>query len=172
MNVIFLDIDGVLNSQIVIFDGQKQFFEDYPNPQDRTWENKRKYYISPPMVSRLNEITKHTTTNIVLSSTWRILFKTPQEADDFFKSVGVLGDIISFTSTGFGGNRGKQIGEWIQQNGVKKFLILDDETSDMDPSLLPHIVKTKYCDHEYSQCVTGGLQKEHIEIAIEKWRNQ
>ncbi len=149
MKIIFLDIDGVLNSGDFLWTPEHQALDQ---SDDRNW-------FDPAAVARLNRIIEATGAKCVLSSTWRILH-TIEEMDGFMKAAGFTGAFIGKTSR-FGSFRGEQIQEWLEgavESGpdeVESFVILDDD-SDM-VHLTPYLVKTDF---------QHGLQDEHVERAI------
>ena len=61
MNIIFLDIDGVLNNKDTFITQEKCFVET----------GKELLEIDPVMVKRLAQIVKRTNSQIVISSSWR-----------------------------------------------------------------------------------------------------
>jgi hypothetical protein len=145
VKVVFLDIDGVLNSH------------DWFNVTD-TRRDSPEYpesHFDPKPVSLLNEITDRTGAVIVVSSTWR-LGRSVSELRELLKSVGVTGYVTDKTPH-LGGPRGHDIYTWLQRptGHVEAYVILDDD-SDMDPLARRH-VKTTF-DH--------GLTREHAERAV------
>jgi len=125
MKIIFLDVDGVLNS--------KTFLES------RTSRNKHrtpKDHLDPQQVKRLQKIVDNTGAKIVVSSTWRYgtMFR---ELLDALKHHGFTGEIIGRTKTDSCSDclRGNQILRWVRDH-VKDYhrfgdyVILDDD-SDM-----------------------------------------
>jgi hypothetical protein len=142
MKVIFLDIDGVLNSQNFIhsFNGK--------------WEL---HSVDPNAINVLNEIIKATNAKIVISSSWRIILDL-NEIKDILIENGFVGEIIGKTPIIRDNNRcrGDEINAYLEANpNIDKFIILDDD-SDMD-NLIDRLVKTSYID---------GLLPKHIEKAI------
>jgi len=150
--VIFLDIDGVLNSgkYIHALDGK---FDDPVNQMD------------PIAVARLNVITSATGAKIVVSSTWRLAF-LGRCADPLLslqgcmRSYGLTGEVIGMTcnkANAIRNRRGKEIQEWIDEHfsEIEKFIIIDD-SSDMG-RLLPKLIRTKFED---------GLLDEHVDKII------
>lgn len=124
MKIIFLDIDGVLNSQIM-----------YEDKEDIIYT--RGGRVSRKSIALLNDITDDTGAKIVVSSTWRV----DEDVESYLKEAGVTGDIIGKTpilKDRFS-LRGNEIHAWIVQNeellgevyyNFWRFIILDDD-SDM-----------------------------------------
>lgn len=79
MKYIFLDIDGVFNTE--------QWFKKVKS----TLKNYPKYMFDPELVSNFNEIIEKTEAKIILSSSWRIGM-TAEQILDLFKEVGIKGE--------------------------------------------------------------------------------
>lgn len=140
MNVIFLDIDGVLNSgnYIVHLDGA------FDNPENQ---------MDPEAVARLNRLTDLTKAQIVVTSTWRLFFKNSfEQLQGCLVSYKITGEVIA--ATGVGKDRREEIEEFLNTNDVKRFVIFDDDVIDGFPS---EFIKTNF-EH--------GLQDEHVEKAL------
>jgi len=130
MKLIFLDIDGVLNSD-QWDNSEKQNELIYPENQ-----------FDPKLVSLFNKILSKTTNKIVLTSTWRLEHDL-EYMRELFKKVGIQGEIIDFTPDLKKGNdfvvRGNEILKWCKDNqdvincrplDYTDFIIIDDN-SDM-----------------------------------------
>lgn len=182
MKVIFLDIDGVLNSEL-------WYRNRYESVIREEIEYSYPYYeFDPGCVYQLNRILDSTGSKIVVSSTWRI-GKSIQELQELFGTVGIIGEVIDTTPSFFAKGshndtkigytipRGCEIDWWLNEKGkfqrinwsklkqleyleksdVKNYVILDDD-SDMLYSQREHFVKT----HNYT-----GLTEETADKAIE-----
>ena len=107
MNIIFLDIDGVLNSDAWLASENKKTLE-YPLDQ-----------FDPRTVKLLNRIIEKTEAKIVLSSTWR-LNRSIEDIQEIFKKVGIIGEIVSVTpdlkNTQKHITRGNEILAWCIEN--------------------------------------------------------
>jgi hypothetical protein len=162
MKVIFLDVDGVLNSNDWYVRRQTEVAMDAVNAQYPFYE------IDPNSVTQLNRITDETGAKIVVSSTWR-LGRTVEQLVEFFKTVGVTGEVIdktismrSITNVSYSIPRGCEIELWLKEHGfqrinwskttqleylekgeVKNYIILDDD-SDMLYGQREHFVKTPH----------------------------
>ena len=158
MKIIFLDIDGVLNSE----KWHKERFDKklYPN-----LENYPLCEFDPLTIEQLNLLTDKTNAKIVISSTWR-MGRTIDELKKLFEEVGIKGEIIGVTphltfSDGHGVDRGNEIKRWIDLNCIRwwdkmlsqkekditleSYVILDD-----DPDMLleqkDNFVRTSWRD--------------------------
>lgn len=117
MKVIFLDIDGVLNSK-----------------QDRfSWDIETDIHFI-----RLKRIVDKTRAQIVLSSSWRMGNSGRDIVHKRLQQFGM--DFIDVTPIFSGQHRGREIADWLSRHEVESFVILDDE-GDMD-ELVDHLVKT------------------------------
>lgn len=146
MRVIFLDIDGVLNSGAYI----KRLNDLFDRPENQ---------MDPEAVQKLNRLTDLTGAKIVVSSTWRLAFLRQANGLDMLqrcmKAYGITGEVIGMTFNDAWGTdrRGQEIQDYLDNNpNIEKFVILDDD-SDMGP-LLPHLIQTKF---------DNGLQDTHVE---------
>lgn len=101
MKLIFLDVDGVLNT----FPERSRF---------------GLMYVCPARIELINNICKATNTSIVLSSTWRKF--------DRYKAVLKSNGLnwIDQTPKSFGWTRAEEIGHVIKERQPTKFAIIDD----------------------------------------------
>ncbi len=151
-NVIFLDVDGVLNcydtkERIGCFIG-----------------------IDDEKVAVLAEIVRITKADIVLSSSWKkTWFKEKKEGQD---SLGNYLDakleraglkIVDKTDDN-GVNRGFGIRRWLDYHEHGRWIVIDDEVfPDFEEcSITPRLVKTDF----YGGRLKGGLRKSHIWKAV------
>ena len=153
IKIIFLDIDGVLNSKQY----KRKIGSKFDDP---------KYQIDPLAVKRLNDIIAATNTKIVISSTWRLSFiyaaNALQKMQDCFADYGI-NDIVDCTpqilasdGTPLISFRGDEIKEWLKNNkDVSSFVVLDD--IDMSDEFGNKMILTSEED---------GLQDHHVQMAI------
>lgn len=128
MKVLFLDIDGVLNSDTDFFELRK-----FGHPIN---EIKGSKVINRGHLALLQQIIEDTDAKIVLSSTWRLHYSLDDmhemfTARDFELGREVFHDITPSHSRGFSDNhyrhRGGEIREYLKAHPeVEKFIILDD----------------------------------------------
>lgn len=152
MKILFLDIDGVLNSGAYI----KRLDGDFDDPINQ---------IDPAAVVRLNALTDMTRAKIVVSSTWRLAFlghaEPLQSLQSCLRTYGITGEVIDMTPSKpncVRNRRGKEIQAWMDEHysDIEKFAIIDDD-SDMG-KLRSHLVLTKFED---------GIQDSHVETIVE-----
>lgn len=133
-SVLFLDIDGVLNSD------RYRYGHELAVPADDM--------IDPSAVETLNHMTCRWDLKIVVSSSWRVL----PDLEGILRAKGVRAEIIGKTPVR-PAPRGEEIGQWLADHPeVAAYVILDDD-GDMG-DLRDHLVQT---DYRY------GLRPEHIE---------
>jgi hypothetical protein len=154
MKIIFLDIDGVLNSDSILSEYISEIDGEY-------------YPYQPHLVDNLNIILKRTGAKIVVSSTWR-LGESVERLQYLLTHMGVKGEVIGKTDS-YNDKfvvRGNEILKWIQDNeslfgchyyDFCDYVILDDD-SDMLYSQRNNFVHIQGEE---------GLTKEYTEQAIE-----
>lgn len=109
MNVLFLDIDGVLNSRPYYNKAQKVLGRKL----------KREEEINPECISILRDIVKELDLKIVIATSWG----THELVGIFAKYDLTILDRVK----GNGGYRGAYIKEWLSEHdNVDNFVILDD----------------------------------------------
>jgi hypothetical protein len=136
MKILFLDIDGVLNSA--------QFFKR--NSQSSVLTVPKEPYpdghIDPDAVAVLNEIVRETGCRIVISSTWRRHNSLEAIRRLLARKGFEFQDSIIDVTPRFNSIRGAEIGAWLATHSVWSHAILDDD-ADMGKQM-PHLVKTDW----------------------------
>lgn len=129
MDIIFLDIDGVLNCQ--------RGYEHYiGNGPPETWDYSKipiyKYGSTrspfcPTAVSLLNQLISLTHAKVVIISTWRHGLSI-DELQGAMNERGVICDVIGKTISAGYLKRGEEIKMWMEEFGEpNKFVIIDDD---------------------------------------------
>lgn len=137
MKVLFLDIDGVLNSQPVIANAYRGPDEDL----------RRLSHLDEGMVENLDLLVELTGCKIVVSSTWRRAMPLNRIREYLNKKGLRMGCIIGQTPTHNNNSscRGDEIQEWLDGHPeVETFAIVDDN-ADMG-HLADRLVRTMW-DH-------------------------
>jgi len=131
--LVFLDVDGVLNSTAWFHTIFKRKHRAASHPHD---------HLDPTAMGRLNRVLAETGGKVVVSSTWR-MGRTVEELQDLFDLHGFEGEVIGKTGHGFNGERGLQIREWMRMKGLEdvRFIAIDDDTYDMG-AVADHLVHT------------------------------
>ena len=144
MNVIFLDIDGVLNC----------------------WETKTRsprgyYFVDDIFLERLKRIVDATDAKLILSSDWRLLQGKEdgqKTYDALLAALAKFGMSVEDHTPDMHYQRDEEIHAWLQAHPeVSGFVILDDMKF-LGP-LSEHQVLTSFFN--------GGLKEEHVDKAIE-----
>ena len=159
MNVIFLDVDGVLNSF--------PYFESMKGLSTKSDYNE----ISDFHLQMLSKLYHDCDAKIVLASTWRDL-DDPTDKSCYTMYKYLLDSLAKYGMTVFdktpliGGARPLEIVTWLQQcNENVNFVVLDDDYSSEEYDkyeIADHLVQTKFfCD----TIDEGGLQQEHVDLA-------
>lgn len=160
--IVFLDIDGVLNNRDYLCSAQQRWVVDaHRNVIDTEM-------IDPVRVALVNEIVARTGAEIVISSSWRRMFKLP-ELCGILAQRGLAASVVGATPTNISRTsphrtlpeeeqvrRGEEIQAWLNDaRGVESFVILDDD-SDM-AHLADRHIKTDF---------EVGIDREHVERAV------
>lgn len=133
MNIIFLDIDGVLNNQNYIINNKKD--------------------IDESKIIILKELVDKTHALIVITSAWRIIKKEYERLNEIFNKY----ELKIFDKTkSLQGKRGLEIKKYLNEHKkISNYVIIDDEIfEDYDDTILQNLVKTSF----YQE----GLTQEHI----------
>ena len=152
MKVIFLDIDGVLNS----------------------WSTN--YRITTQKLQLLNKIIENTDAKIVISSSWRVGSKDVEDflrnnfkKDDFrldsfnnvtndecITNIFYNDNIIGLTDTS-GPSRGDEIQRWLDtHDNIESYVILDDDSNMLDSQLENFVQTDTYF----------GITEREVQLAI------
>lgn len=153
MKVIFLDIDGVLNT---------------PSSESRCGEY---IGIDDEKVEKLKQIVEKTKAEIVLISTWKKYWRKEEKLkplqdysanylDEKLAKQGLKAtDKTKDKSDGRYLSRGESILEYVYRNNVEKYIILDDCQFDYDGcDLTDNYIKTNQIE---------GLSEQQVKVACE-----
>jgi hypothetical protein len=175
-NIIFLDIDGVLNHQLFYEERYKHItrFDNIPfyktvkkylrklvKGNEMSRKDYYKSQICPIRMAWINNLCDETNSAVVLSSTWRNI-GTVYELNKIFHYCGATFTIIDKTGSCRCRVRGVEINEWMHQHTEKwfdvkyydfyRYAIIDDD-SDMLLNQADHFFKTDfYCGLTPSTC--------------------
>ena len=137
MNIIFLDIDGVLNSV-----SSMVAYHHLLGPSKTIYSETDR--LDPVAIGLLKYLVDAADAKIVVSSTWRLNYSATELIAVFAKHGWEHMPIIGSTGRGgIGTVRGDEIKDWLDDVGgeVTNYVIIDDD-SDMLPEQLPHFVNT------------------------------
>lgn len=151
MKIIFLDIDGVLNT---VYSSSRVLSCVIGVDNDK--------------VKRLKKIVDKTGAEIVLCSSWKgawsRYYKSEQRVLGNYldEELGKENLIIFDKTTDCGFNRGEGIVDYVKEYNVENWIVIDDEIfCDYEKlGIFNHLIKTDL------ESENGGLQDNHIEEAI------
>lgn len=159
---IFLDIDGVLNSE---------------HTWDENGDQQSASIISDQYLKNLQKIVEKTDAKLVISSSWRVYFSEyTKEPRNIFaihlvqalaKHNLKLHDMTPFVKGPFSNERGLEIKTYIDQHKITDYVIIDDEEfSDFKKHIdMSRFIQTKFGD-ETTNIETEGLNTKVAEKAI------
>lgn len=175
LRILFLDIDGVLNSSR-FFRGSreeapitKKELESFQRMPGDIWtfpvnEGHREghfllsyRHIDPRAVSLLNQVVD-AGAKVVVSSVWR-KSHTLEGLQWLLQEFGFRGEIIGTTPDLFDAGRGREILAWLKEcpEPVHSFAVVDDDIQDLKP-VLSRLTKTTFKD---------GFLPEHVPSILE-----
>merc|ERR1711971_1272853 len=176
MKVIFLDVDGVLNSEECL---------DVPEQSSEyLYDASTIVPLLKRCVDNLHEICEATPAKVVVSSTWRLFpdmlaFLTRVVGDDLM--LGVTKDRGAHP---IGPGRGEEVRQWLQEHKeVTKFIILDDEHKESFESSLfrdrkpPHesqglLITTAMRGTDFTDFEDLGLTRAHVQQTVNFFKQQ
>lgn len=137
MKILFLDIDGVLNSA-------------------KTFEDKHRHEaIDTAMVERINSVVNATGCQIVISSTWRVLWDL-NELRHILEAHGLRDVVVGATPDM--GRRDVEILAWLEEHSeVQQFAVVDDDAHDLT-KVSHRLVQTSFLT---------GILDEHVDQLVE-----
>ncbi len=143
--IIFLDIDGVLNICFPARDKYGSLFH-------------------PHLVENLKLLIQATQAKIVISSSWRD--DGLEVMQEMWQERKLPGEVIDITpnfmaQTGSSLQRGNEIQDWLDRNPTEKYVIIDDDYSDINPEQLPFFVRTSD-NQEHQDCIDIGYGLTYI----------
>jgi len=160
MKIIFLDIDGVLNSDDY---GRSEFYliSTAGLSDAEIMLTHHHHHLDPSAIQVLNDLVKRSGAEVVLSSTWRGRY-TPEEMTKMLQDRGATFEIKFATPKLFGKissriPRGKEIAHYLKmlEKQPEAFVILDDHDDMIH--LKPFLVQTD---------MMHGLTTDDVEKAL------
>lgn len=155
MNIIFLDVDGVINStrsMLAYHDSFKAMVSrarDLNNLSDK--DHCLFNHIDHIAVKLLNRVTDVTGAVYVISSTHRKHIPDPLGngrdmvlMKKYFAGFGLTGEVIGYTPCSASGFRGAEIAHWLKHTNVEveKYVIIDDSDDMLEHQKKEHFVHT------------------------------
>ena len=145
--IIFLDFDGVLNTEY--YQGLLQF-------QGKQQRDEYGAIFAPGAIRQLKRIVEDTAAEIVISSSWKSLGLA--KLQELWMKRNLPGRVIDITPAISDNNKGKEIAEWLSKYGIHdtRYVIIDDEEVALG-SQVQYFIWTNPCE---------GLTEEPADIAI------
>lgn len=159
-NIIFLDIDGVLNNQNTFIKMKDVRINYYKCHLYDDFKYKLAYKlldIEKDKLYLLKEIIKETNSQVVITSAWRNMRIYPL-IEDYLINIGIP---IIGTTKYLDGLRGKEIKDYLRNHQVDNYIIINDDIfPDFDLELLSHLIHTNFYHNR--------LNDEHVDESIYK----
>lgn len=145
--VLFLDIDGVLNSHRYM-GVHPDAFSDEDGPED-LWE------LDPEACARLENLIQRTRAVLVVSSMWR-KYHSAEELTRFLRLRGCPSAVVVGVTPDLAAPRGDEIHAYLKEHPeVSQFAIVDDD-ADLEP----------FFDKLVQTTMAEGLLDHHVEALV------
>ena len=146
--IIFLDFDGVLNTEY--YQGLLQF-------QGKQWQDEHGAFFDPRAVRQLKRVIDTTGADIVVESSWKYLGLEAMQ--ELWRVRNLPGRVIDITpSLTNNKNKGEGIAAWLSEYAMPdaRYVIIDDEYVVLD-SQIPYLIWTNPYE---------GLTEDHADRAM------
>ena len=146
--IIFLDFDGVLNTEY--YQGLLQF-------QGKQWQDQYGAFFDPKAVRQLKRIIDATGADIVVESSWKYLGLEAMQ--ELWRVRNLPGRVIDITPSLTGNaSKGEEIAAWLSEHATldTPYVIIDDEYVVLDTQI-PYFIWTNPYE---------GLTEEQADRAI------
>lgn len=146
--IIFLDFDGVLNTEY--YQGLLQF-------QGKQWQDQYGAFFDPRAVRQLKRVIDTTDADIVVESSWKYLGLEAMQ--ELWRVRNLPGRVIDITpSLTDNASKGEEIAAWLSEYATPdtRYVIIDDEYVVLD-SQIPYFILTNPYE---------GLTEEQADRAI------
>lgn len=144
MNIIFLDVDGVLNSV-----NHARYCKEVLNYEDISGSN---YPFDDEALMNLKYLVDITDAKIIISSYWKLFENNIIGLMNKLKEYDLDNKVIGFTPN-IDGNKVKEIMYLINENGYDNYIVLDDSSLD-----IPYLVKTNRFNGLDTKNVSDGIK--------------
>lgn len=142
INYLFLDIDGVLNSERTLF-AYKKFTLATHAKVNNTLDTKFEPLFDPISVKLLQSAQQLCNFKIVISSSWRIILSVQEFHLLFDRYNWDTRDIIVGKTGNCNNIRGQQIENWLNDHASMPYnYVIIDDSDDMLPKQMSNFVKT------------------------------
>lgn len=148
MNIIFLDVDGVLNS----IDHAKKVCEETLRAHSGY-----EYPFDPECLERLQRLVEKTDARIVITSTWRKTEEGKRVLQNILEQYDLANRVIGYTPI-LNTKRGEEIKSFLETLNVEASYIILDDDDDME-ELTPYLILTNMKTGLTEEKMTEGMQK-------------
>lgn len=148
MNIIFLDVDGVLNS----IDHAKKVYEETLRAHSGY-----EYPFDPECLERLQRLVEKTDARIVITSTWRKTEEGKRVLQNILEQYDLANRVIGYTPI-LNTKRGEEIKSFLETLNVEASYIILDDDDDME-ELTPYLILTNMKTGLTEEKMTEGMQK-------------
>lgn len=131
--IIFLDFDGVLNTEY--YQGLLQF-------QGKQWQDQHGAFFDPRAVRQLKRVIDATGADIVVESSWKYLGLEAMR--ELWRVRNLPGKVMDITpSLTDNASKGEEIAAWLSEHAMSdaRYVIIDDEYVVLD-SQIPYFILT------------------------------
>ena len=149
MNIIFLDIDGVLNNYLWLEDVVYRL-----RPDD---------HVRQENIVQFNRLVDVIDYKVVITSTWRI-GKSLEFFHELFRKHGIHGEVVGMTAE-HGRSRFAQITDWMDLTFVDRYLVIDDDDVYEELRVMP-TMRRLAIDHFIHTNKFIGLSEDDVDHAI------
>ncbi len=134
--IIFLDFDGVLNTEY--YQGLLQF-------QGKQWQDEHGAFFDPKAVRQLKRVIDTTGADIVVESSWKYLGLEAMQ--ELWMVRNLQGKVIDITPSLTGNtSKGEEIAAWLSEHATPdtRYVIIDDEYVVLDSQITYFIWTNPY----------------------------
>ena len=186
-NLIFLDMDGVLNNDTFPEKWQANLKKEMPYLTEnqliiqfqKRFAEVTEYsfyngYIAPENLENWNRLITSVNADIVFSSDWRKIhfdtgnmLATPDQVQELFDARGMKGHVVSVTPMSLDWHRGREIFRWLAENNPeeeRRVLVLDDLSEVSDMKYTKVTTEFKFIMTDYMKGLTSANVDEAIEF--------
>jgi len=133
MSLLFLDIDGVINSEDFY---RSHLYPGNPDDMDEMFmilQERPKWHVDNIALARIKKVCEDSNSSIVISSTWRSIYNK----DDFIRIFDSCGwsnaPIIDVTPMIDGGIRGDEVRKWMNDHHCTDTYVIIDDAEEFYP---------------------------------------
>jgi hypothetical protein len=149
-NLVFLDVDGVLNCTPFLKEAAKA--DNGKVVLLEQWDPLT--HIDPKRVAKLNVILEKTGAEIVISSSWRRAFP-PEKMQELLDAKGLVGKVIDQTPQLMDRERHVEIKRWLSRQADEPDFVVIDDDQDAGVGFGVRYIRT-----------IDGLEDSHVDRAV------